>query len=193
MRSPSTRCRAVVLACVIAIGVALCGCGGDDEPAASDPPTTTAPSTQPSSTLSPEAEDERALRQLAEDWFETRRDILNEGRDLILAEEFLVDEYLIFFQGKVTDIRDAGHSIRDDPMERTHQETISIDLAPETAQLVECLVDGDHLLDSDGSVLDDKVASYLVRTTARRTPEGWRFSEQTSLREEVGSDQCDFS
>lgn len=188
MRSPSTRRRAVVP--IVAAAVALCGCGGNEEPAASEPPTTTTPSTTPSSTLSSEAQDERALRQLAEDWFEAVRQILIGSRPLEDATDFLSRSYLRMFSEQVNQLEEAGQVVRLDPEARSRQETTEVILNGDSAEIIECVVDGDHLLSSDGELLNDEVTARLVRTQAERVDDGWRFNERIGLTEERGSTTC---
>lgn len=189
MRSPSVRHRVGVLLALFLACVVGSGCGGDDGPAASEPPSTTTPSTEPSTTLSPEAADERALRQLAEEWFEAVRRIFVDGEDPTLAEQYITGEYLEEFRQHVAEDAAAGHRTERDPQGRTRTTIEEISVSGDQGVITECVVNADVLIDASGQVLDDSVGVRRYTTTAQRTGDEWRLAQRTSTTLE-GVESC---
>lgn len=172
-------------ALLVVIGLVLAACGGDDADEADPQPTTTAPTT----IESPEAADEAALRQLAEDWFDvSRQAYIDPDFDLARLDDFLTDDYLQGLTAQIEDYREAGHS--SEPGEASRHMVEELTVEADSGLVTECIVDGEVLLDSDGAVINDAVVTRTVETTAVRTAVGWRFSNRESIAEDQEGDQC---
>lgn len=165
--------------------LALAACGGDGDDDADPQPTTTSPST----TQSPEAQDEQSLRQLAEDWYEvSRQAYLEDGFDLTEIEGYLADPYLEGFVAQVEAYRADGKQSQRGEASRHVVEGLQVD--GDAATVTECIVDGEVLLDADGEVLNDSVMTTRVRTEAVRTDGGWRFKDREVVDDEQEGDAC---
>lgn len=191
MRSRTARRRAgpVLLCAVLAVG--LSPACSDDEPSSADPPTTTAPTTTtaPPTTLSPTEQDEQALHQLAEEWYESTDEIYANEAEPQSAEQFIVGDYLSGFINQVRDFREAGYSVRPSPT--TEHVVESVTVVGDTGSVHECVVDADIVIGPDGRVLNDLVVTKRYATSAIRTEEGWRFTERSTRSEQEGRAQCD--
>lgn len=183
MMSRSRQLPALLVAFCAALVLAG-ACGGDDEPDADRQPTTTAPST----TASPEAADEAALRQLAEDWYEAVEAIYVGDREPEAAADYISDPYLSGFTEQVDQFKRSGRQAQITG-ESSH-EIRSIIVEGDEATLIECVIDADVLLDADGSVLNDVVQANLYSTDAQRVDGGWRLTERETLAEEDGETSC---
>lgn len=181
-RAPTVR----LLLVLVLVAATLVACR--DEGRQAPPPTTTEPRT--TTTLSQEQQDEQALRQLADDWFEAVRRILTREAQVDLAEGFLTDRYLSTFRDQMADLEASGQSVEADPAGRSTNTTKSVVIDGDDAELIECIIDGDLLMDANGNVLNGEVTARTVRTTAVRTADGWRFSDRTGITEHVGSSVC---
>lgn len=175
----------LVLFCT-ALALAAASCSDDDDPTRPQPTTTAPDTTQPQ----PETEtDEQALQALAEDWFEIAPSLLQPEGDLALAAEYLVDPYLGEVEAQAEEYRSQGVEVQ--VSDRSGQEIESLQIEGDTAVIVECVVDGDLLVDSDsGEVLNDSVAAIRTSTKAVATDQGWRLSERTTTDEFEGQDTC---
>src|SRR5687768_3940110 len=92
----------------VVAAVVVMGCAGDDPPDPPSPvPTTTSPTTETS-----EVDDEQALRQLTEAWYQTIQSIYVEGADPSDAKDFIAGEYLANFLEDVQERRDSGLTSR---------------------------------------------------------------------------------
>lgn len=169
----------LVLFCLVAGA-----CGGDDGTDADRQPTTTAPST----TRSPQEEDEEALRQLAEDWYETSDAIYQHRQEPATAEGFLVDPYLTAYVEQARELVESGRV--SEPSERSRLEILEVRVDGDTAVITQCSIDADVLKGPNGEVIDDKVYAQLLETNAVRGEAGWRFNNRRMLSEEEGADEC---
>lgn len=177
------------LVCLLAFAVGGLGGCGDDDPApgataTSPPPTTTAPAT----TLSQADQDEAALRQLTHDWYETVQSIYVDQSDPELAEEFITGEYLSNFLEDVEARRAAGMTSRRGQNSREAVTGLVID--GDAASIDTCNVDANVLLDADGEVVNDEVATFRFTTSAERTEDGWIFTKRIRHDEPEDGAQC---
>ncbi|HEU5149859.1 MAG TPA: hypothetical protein VFU19_05150 [Iamia sp.] len=161
----------------------LAACGGDDPDDARPQPTTTAPST-----TQPQDPDEQALRSLAEDWFRAVRQAYMEDTDLADLEPLAVERYLAGVRDEIEAFRDSGNEAR--PGDRTRHEVLSVAVDGDAAVLVECVIDADLVLSSQGQVLNDEVQANLYETDALRDGDEWRLSGRRTLDEVDGSIEC---
>lgn len=173
-------------ALLIVFAVALTGCTDDGEKDADPQPTTTQPST--TTTESPEAADEEALRQLAEDWFAAVRAVYIDGADPDALAEFAVDPYLAGVLEQVATFQASGNEAR--AGDQTRHEVVTLEISESDAVLVECVIDADEILSAEGEVLNDQVQANLYETNAALDDGSWRLTERRTLNEVDGSDQC---
>lgn len=169
---------------VICLALAACGDDGGTDPDRPQPTTT-----NPTTTQSPTETDEQSLRQLAQDWYEaSQQAYLDDGYDLQQVSQFLTDPYLSEFVGRVEAYRAEGNQSRSGEASRQVIEQVTVD--GDEATVAECIVDGEVLLNSEGGVLNDSVVTSRVRTSARRTADGWRFVERELLGDDQEGDAC---
>lgn len=188
MSSRSAR-RRVLAVCGTAAVVAILGCG-DDKPDA-PAPTITSPSTTAPSTLDPESEDEAALRQLAEDWFEAVRRIFIDGEDPALAEQYIAGDYLDQFRQHVLDNEAAGYITERDPEGRSRTEIETISVEAGQGDITECLVDADILIDGKtGIIVNDGITARRLMTEATLTTSGWRLSKRLTISTHKNNETC---
>lgn len=187
------RLLALVLASALSLGPALVAGCGVDAPEPSAAPTTTThvvPTlTDPSTTLGPDAEDEATLRQLAEDWYETRNAIYSGEADASDAERFLTGAYLRGFLEDVEEYEASGNTSERRAGSRLVIEGIEIASPGETATVFTCVVDADLLRGPDETPLNDEILTMRYLTTAQRTGDQWRFDDHRRTSEEEG-DTC---
>jgi hypothetical protein len=164
-------------ALLIVFALALASCTDDGENDADPQPTTTQPST--TTTESPEAEDEQALRQLAEDWYEAYNVIFESRSSAEDAQTFLVDPYLRQFQTQFEDFVSSGNQT--EISDRSSQRVEEVSIEGDRALVTECVVNANVLVDPNGEVLNDEVGARRLESTAVRGSDGWRFSERRSL------------
>ncbi|QYG91971.1 hypothetical protein HC251_05655 [Iamia sp. SCSIO 61187] len=164
---------------------ALVGCGGGDggDDGGADP-TTTAPTT----TQSQEAEDEEALRQLAEDWFVSVRSVYIDRANPDDLAAYAAGPYLEGVLDQIAEFEATGNEAQ--PGDQTRHEVLSVEVDDASASLVECVIDSDRVLSPDGDVINDEVQANLYETEARRLDGGWRLTGRSTLEEVDGSDQC---
>lgn len=173
------------LLCLSLATTASCGDDGADEDRAQ--PTTTAPST----TESQQEQDERELRQLAEDWFEALRDAYVDGADVTsTADKFLIDPYRSEVLQQIQEFRASGDEARRNADGLTTTEVQSIDVSGDDAVVTECTIDADIRVDGDTGEIDDDIVATLVRTEAVRHDGDWRLAKQTSLTQVEGQARC---
>lgn len=164
----------------------LTACGGDSDDAEPQPTTTS-----PATTQSQQQADEQALRQLAEDWYETYSQAFESQGDGSTASEFLVDPYLTQFLTQLDDLRASGNeTVRNGRSRQTIEE---VTVEGDTAVVTECVVNANVLVDSGGQVINDEVAVRRLETQAVRIEEGWRFSQRSVLDELESEGECDVS
>lgn len=176
---------------VLGLALTLLGCtddSGDDD--ATPRPTTTQPSTTTTdATTTTEPDDEAQLRQLAEDWWETSRALyLDSDRSTDEISDYLTGDYLTGTVSQVEDFRETGNTSQLAEGSRHVIEEVVVNGT--SAVLTECFVNADVLLDQDGNVLDDSVATRRYDTTASLGADGWRLVLRTQLGESQGGDQC---
>lgn len=167
---------------LVASCLAFAACGGDDPDDAGPQPTTTAPST-----TQPQDPDEQALRSLAEAWYETIRQIYDEGAETSTASDYLTEPYLGAFVRQVEEYRSGDETIESSP--RSSHEVRSVEVNGDAAVVVECVIDADIVRAADGAVVNDSVVAKLYSTSAERTEEGWRLRDRETLVEQEG-DEC---
>ena len=173
------------LLCLSLATTASCGDDGADEDRAQ--PTTTAPST----TESQQEQDERELRQLAEDWFEAIRDVYVDGADVTsTADKFLISPYRNEFLQQIQEFRASGDEVRRNADGLTTTEVQSIDVSGDDAVVTECIIDADIRVDGDTGEIDDDIEATLVRTEAVRHDGDWRLAQTTSLTSIEGQARC---
>jgi len=163
--------------------VVATSCGGDDTEARPRP-TTTAPAT----TQSQDADDEQALRQLAEDWYEASDAIYQHRAEPESASSYLVDPYLSAYVARATEVLESGQISRSS--DRSRLEVLAVSLDGDEASVTQCVIDADVLVDADGEVVDGGVYANLLESEAVRTSAGWRFRDRKVLAEEEGSERC---
>lgn len=177
----------MVLACVVLAGASCGGSDGDDGADDPDPPTTTAPET--TTTLTQEEQDEEALRQLAQDWFEAAPGIYSGSDEISLADEFVIDPYREQVADDVERRRADGTTI--EVNDASSNEVLGVEVTGDEATIRQCIVDADILVDADGDVVDDSVVTLTIESSARRTPDGWRFFEREAIDQVEGEASCD--
>lgn len=186
---PAMRQRAVTAMVVVAVAVSLAACGGDDSPA-SDPPLTR-PSTSPTTEVRATA-DERELRQLANDFYDTYRRLVIAGTpDDGAIAALLTGDLERNVNRSLADLRARGLFGRRDPEVKAIHRIDRIIVVEDTAELVECFVDSGLVVRrSDGQVVDDTVTTRLSETTASRTEDGWRLASRRVSNEWPGVGGC---
>jgi hypothetical protein len=175
----------IISATLIASCLALAACGGSDDETRPRP-TTTAPSTS-TTTTTPASADEAALRQLAEDWYETYNFIFESRGSGEEAAGYLVDPYLTQFEEQVAEYLNSGNQT--DISERSSQSIETVKLDGDSAVITECIVNANVLRGPGGEVLNDDVGARRIETVAVREPNGWRLSERRAL-EDVEEAEC---
>ncbi|HYI62710.1 MAG TPA: hypothetical protein VEW93_12995 [Acidimicrobiales bacterium] len=179
----------MIVGLTFALVLLLGGCSDDDpSPQTTDPAPTT---TKPSTTLSQQQEDEQALRQLAEEWFEAVRRIFVDGEDPAIAERYVTGDYLTEFRRHVQDDAANGHVTERDPQGRSRTTVEDVSVTGDRAEIVECVVDADVLKDGDtGEVINDEIAARRFITRAVQTDSGWRLSQRTTESRTEDSEIC---
>lgn len=178
--------RLVLISLAVTLVTAGASCT-DDDTADPPPPTTTSPAT-----TAEELTDEEQIEQLAIEWFTVIREITSRDGPSSLADGYLAGEYLNGFKQGIEERIRSGQVVRLDESGRTSNEIESISVGGDTGTVVQCIVDGDSLVDEvTGEVLDDSVTARRYATEATRTSDGWRFSSRTRIGEWKGQTQCD--
>jgi hypothetical protein len=84
-----------------------------------------------------------------------------------------------------------GKAARPDPQGRSANVIENIEVNGDIAEVQQCVTDGHLVIDRETEeVLDDSLVSTRLRTTAERTPDGWRFVERSVVQEFSEEDQC---
>lgn len=169
---------------VVAVTLVAGGAACADDDSADPAPTTTAPTT-----TAPTSTDEEQLEQLAEGWFTQIQAIYTGNADVDTASDFVTGAYLTEFTEQVADFENSGRRLKPDPGSAQTIESIEI-ASGDGAEIIECVVDADKLLDSSGSVINDDTTAFRYSTTAQMTSKGWRLTSRTTTDRFDGASSC---
>jgi len=170
------------VAAVLAGALVLAACGGDDDPESA----TTTTDRQTTTTIDQAKADEEAVRKVAEEWAEASVRLLKEPNPADPAlERFLAGEMLDRFREDIARRDREGLISRSPERPRTSHRIDAVVVKNDEATLRECFVDDLVLTKrATGEVLNDEVATYETRTTARRSSNGWKLVKRDGTRME---------
>lgn len=194
--APRSPRRAPVAAGAVVAGLLLAACGGSasSAPASSSttqaPPvtSTTLPTTTTTTASTPEAEIEAVYRAFWDATIEAGDPPDPESPALAAV---MADPMLAHVTQQVAHRRATGQAVKLPEGSRSSVSDVEITVSGDSATLTACVVDDAVVYDrASGRVLNDRVTSGWARAVVRRTPDGWRVTENRYTTQVEGSDGC---